>query len=81
LLKWLFWALPDEKWGEAPVAAIILNKAGEISEEALRDWINERVEARFQRVREVRFLKDFPRSAAGKTLKRTIRDEYLAENS
>jgi long-chain acyl-CoA synthetase len=72
--------LPDEKWGEAPVAAVILNKAGEISEEALRDWINERVEARFQRVREVRFLKDFPRSAAGKTLKRTIRDEYLTEN-
>jgi long-chain acyl-CoA synthetase len=71
--------LPDEKWGEAPVAAVILNKAGEISAEDLRDWINERVEARFQRVREVRFLKDFPRSAAGKTLKRTIRDDYLAE--
>jgi long-chain acyl-CoA synthetase len=71
--------LPDEKWGEAPVAAVILNKAGEISAEDLRDWINERVEARFQRLREVRFLKDFPRSAAGKTLKRTIRDDYLAE--
>ena len=71
--------MPDEKWGEAPVAAVILNREGEISAEDLRDWINERVEARFQRVREVRFLKDFPRSAAGKTLKRTIRDEYLAE--
>lgn len=73
--------LPDEKWGEAPVAAVILNRDATISAEELRDWVNERVEARFQRIREVRFLKDFPRSAAGKTLKRSIRDEYLAESS
>ncbi len=33
--------------------------------------------ARYQRVREVVLLDEFPVSAAGKTLRRVIRDEYL----
>jgi acyl-CoA synthetase (AMP-forming)/AMP-acid ligase II len=42
----------------------------------LRDWVNERVSARYQRVREVVIRPDFPLSVAGKTLRRVIRDEY-----
>lgn len=71
--------LPDDKWGESPVAAVILIDKGAVTTDELRDWINERVEARFQRVREVIFMDDYPRSAAGKTLKRTIREQYLDE--
>jgi long-chain acyl-CoA synthetase len=69
---------PDEKWGEAAIAAVILVDKGVITADELRDWINEHVEARFQRVREVLLLEDYPRSAAGKTLKRTIREQYLS---
>lgn len=72
--------VPDEKWGETPVAAVVLAPGSTISVEALRTWINENVEARFQRVTKVLLMDDFPRSAAGKTLKRTIREQYLAEN-
>ncbi|MBL8134262.1 MAG: AMP-binding protein [Anaerolineae bacterium] len=67
---------PSEKWGETPVAAVILKEAGSISADALRDWINEHVEARFQRVSAVLLKEEFPRSAAGKTLKRLMRDEF-----
>ncbi len=70
--------IPSEKWGETPVAAAILTQPGVITAEALRDWINERVEARYQRVHEVIIREDFPRSAAGKTLKRVMRDEHWA---
>jgi long-chain acyl-CoA synthetase len=70
---------PDDKWGEAPIAAVILTDKNALSADELRDWINEHVEARFQRVREVLFMDDYPRSAAGKTLKRTIRENYLGE--
>lgn len=70
--------IPSEKWGETPLAAVILHPGKSVSPEALRDWINERVEARFQRVHEVVIRDDFPRSAAGKTLKRLMRDEYWA---
>ena len=42
--------VPSEKWGETPLAAVILNKPGGVTAEALRDWINERVDAKHQRV-------------------------------
>lgn len=68
--------VPDPKWGEAPIAAVVLRDGAAISDEALRDWINGNVEARFQRVREVVRLEQFPRNAAGKTLKREMREQF-----
>jgi acyl-CoA synthetase (AMP-forming)/AMP-acid ligase II len=70
--------VPHEKWGETPVAAVVLKEPGTVSAEALRDWINERVGARYQRVSEVILMEEFPRNAAGKTLKRSMRDPYWA---
>lgn len=68
--------VPDPKWGEAPIAAVVLREGAGIGAGELRDWINQNVEARFQRVREAIFLDEFPRNAAGKTLKREMRDRY-----
>ena len=70
--------VPSEKWGETPMAAVILREPGGITEDELRDWINERVDSKLQRVHAVTFLEDFPRSTAGKTLKRVMRDPYWA---
>jgi long-chain acyl-CoA synthetase len=70
-------AVPDDRWGEAPVAAVRLDPATPASVEAIRDWVNERVNARFQKIREVVVLEQFPLSVAGKTLRRVIRDGYL----
>jgi len=67
-----------DKWGEAPVAAVILKNDAQIEAEILREWVNSRVAARYQRVDRVIILEDFPRSAAGKTLKRVLRDEFAA---
>ncbi len=70
--------IPDDKWGETPAAAVILHQPGSITAPELRQWINERVEARFQKVSELIIKEDFPRSVAGKTLKRTMREPYWA---
>ncbi len=69
--------IPDEKWGETPVAAVTLAKTADIGIEELVHWTNERVSAKFQRIHQAIIQEDFPRNAAGKTLKRTIRDEFL----
>ena len=66
----------SEKWGEAPVAAVVLRDAGAATADELRGWINERVAARYQQVQAVLLVDDLPRSTAGKTLKRVLRDEY-----
>lgn len=68
--------VPHEKWGETPLAAVILHKPGSITPEELKDWINDNVEAKFQRVSEVVIMEEFPRNVAGKTLKREMRAPY-----
>jgi acyl-CoA synthetase (AMP-forming)/AMP-acid ligase II len=70
--------VPSEKWGESPLAAVILRDSGAASADELRDWINARVAARYQQVQTVVVVDDFPRSAAGKTLKRVMREPYWA---
>jgi long-chain acyl-CoA synthetase len=70
--------IPSEKWGETPMATVILREPGAVSEDELRDWINERVDSKLQRVHAVVLMEDFPRSTAGKTLKRVMREPYWA---
>lgn len=70
---------PDDKWGEAPIAAVQVFE--EIDGEDLRVWVNERLEARFQKVREVWVRDRFPLSTAGKTLRRELRAAYIEEHN
>ena len=70
--------VPDEKWGETPFAVVQMKQTfGKVcSPEQLRDWINVRVAARYQRVSAVALVSSFPRNAAGKILKRELRAPY-----
>ena len=68
--------VPDARWGETPVAAVVLRAPGAVTAGDLVEWINARVSAKFQRVSGVMILDDFPRNAAGKTLKRTLQARY-----
>jgi len=63
------------------VVAVLLRQGYDISGEDLRAWINDNVEARFQKVSQVLIKEEFPRSAAGKTLKRVMRDEMIETGS
>jgi acyl-CoA synthetase (AMP-forming)/AMP-acid ligase II len=68
--------IPHPKWGETPVAAVVLKPGAAATADELRDWINARVDARYQRVDRVIVMDDFPRNAAGKTLKREMRAPF-----
>lgn len=68
--------IPHDKWGETPVAAVVLREKGAARDDELRDWINARVAAKYQRVDRVLLLDEFPRNAAGKTLKRELRAPF-----
>lgn len=67
--------VPHDTWGEQPIAAVRL--ASEAEPDDIRDWVNERVAARYQKVGAVVVLDAFPLSVAGKTLRREIRSDYL----
>lgn len=70
--------VPSERWGETPIAFVVL-AAGEAVEPAtLRAWVNERL-GKMQRVTDLRVLSNLPRSPIGKILKRELRDSYRAQ--
>ncbi|MFZ0613891.1 MAG: class I adenylate-forming enzyme family protein [Desulfobacterales bacterium] len=68
--------IPDQKWGEVPLAAVTLAPTATPSEQDLKEWINSHVGAKFQRVVDVKIMIEFPRNAAGKTLKRELRNIF-----
>ncbi|MDF1595924.1 MAG: class I adenylate-forming enzyme family protein [Acidimicrobiia bacterium] len=72
--------VPHARWGETPIAAVVLMAGSAASADDVRDWVNERVSARFQKVSEVLVLDAFPRSVAGKTLRRIIKQDYVEES-
>ncbi|GAB3483072.1 class I adenylate-forming enzyme family protein [Amycolatopsis cihanbeyliensis] len=65
---------PDPARGELPVAFVVPAAANRPSGEDLLDAINEQVPA-YKRLREMRFVDQLPVSAAGKILKRELRDQ------
>jgi long-chain acyl-CoA synthetase len=67
--------VPSAEWGETPVAFVVRRAGHDDSAEALRAWMNQRV-GKTQRLADLRFLDEMPRSAIGKVLKRELRDAY-----
>ena len=78
VLEAAVFGIDSDKWGETPVAALVLRPGTSTSADELKSWINERVEARFQKVSDVYLVDQMPRNVAGKTLKNKLRESYLA---
>jgi long-chain acyl-CoA synthetase len=70
---------PDPATGELPVAFVVLAPGASVTAEELMAHVDERVTP-YKRVRRVEFVDSIPVSAAGKVLKRELRDR-LAERS
>jgi long-chain acyl-CoA synthetase len=66
--------VPSAEWGESPVAFVVPGVDAP-SPEALRAWANERL-GKTQRLADLRYLPELPRSDIGKVLKRQLRDSY-----
>jgi len=63
--------VPDEKWGERPVAYVVRSSASGVTEEELRAHAAERL-ARFKVPDSIRFPEALPRTATGKVRKRDL---------
>ena len=67
--------VPSERWGETPVAFVVLRAGAAREARTLLTWINARV-GKTQRVTAIEFTECLPRSAVGKVLKRELREAY-----
>jgi fatty-acyl-CoA synthase len=70
--------VPDRKFGEELVAAIILKQGVAADEEEIRAYCRERI-AHYKVPRYVRFVDDFPKTVTGKVQKFILRAETAAE--
>ncbi len=70
---------PDEKWGERVVAFVVPGRAG-LTAAALDRYCVESADlANFKRPRRIVFVKEIPKTASGKILRRLLRDGHYVE--
>ena len=64
--------LPDERWGEAPHAFVVLKSGAVADEDELRQFARERL-AHFKAPHRVNFVSELPKTATGKIQKYVLR--------
>lgn len=72
--------VPDERWGEVGMACIVLRAGHALTKEAIIAHCQASL-ARFKVPRRVVFVDALPRNAAGKILKRELRQQFISGSS
>ena len=67
--------VPDDKWGEAIKAFVVLNEGSSISAEDIIEFSRTRI-AKFKCPKSIDFIDVLPRNMSGKILRRELRDPY-----
>jgi len=69
--------VPDEKWGEAVHAGIVLKEGMSVSEKEIIEFCKQNL-ARYKAPKSVSFLPSLPKTGSGKIFKKALRDEYVS---
>ena len=69
--------VPDDKWGEAVKAVVVLKPGARADEAAIIAYARERVAA-YKIPKSIDFVETIPRNASGKVLRRELRKPYWA---
>jgi fatty-acyl-CoA synthase len=67
--------VPDEKWGERPLACVVTEGDAELDADALREFLAERV-AKWWIPERVEFIEEVPKTSVGKFSKKTLREKF-----
>jgi acyl-CoA synthetase (AMP-forming)/AMP-acid ligase II len=69
--------VPDDKWGEAVKAVVVLKEGMTASEEELINLCKQHL-SRYKKPKSVEFVKELPKNPIGKILKRKLKEKYWA---
>jgi fatty-acyl-CoA synthase len=67
--------VPDERWGERPLAAVVVGAEASVSATELREFLAGRI-PRWQLPERWSFIDEVPKTSVGKFAKTTMRDAY-----
>ena len=71
--------VPDEKYGERPMAFVVLDSGGQADEEELIEHVKSKI-ARFKAPKAVAFLDELPKTSTGKVQKFELRERETADS-
>jgi fatty-acyl-CoA synthase len=69
-------AVPDERWGERPLAACVLKEGQQATPEELREHLSQDF-AKWQLPERFEFIEEIPRTATGKFKKTDLRERFV----
>jgi fatty-acyl-CoA synthase len=69
-------AMPDERWGERPLAVIVLCEGAEANPDELREHLSKHF-AKWQVPERFEFIDEIPRTATGKFKKTALREQFV----
>jgi fatty-acyl-CoA synthase len=72
--------VPDDRWGETVVAVIVPAGEGRLEADEVIRYTREQI-AHFKCPRRVEFVKELPRTATGKVLKRELRQQVAGSQA
>ena len=64
--------MPDPKYGEVTKAVVVPKEGVTLTEQEVKDWVMQRM-AKFKTPTYVEFVKELPRNANGKVMKKELR--------
>ncbi|MFC2020534.1 class I adenylate-forming enzyme family protein [Chloroflexota bacterium] len=67
--------VPDEEWGEVPMAVVVVKEGEETTAEEIMEYCRANL-ASFKRPRSVVFTDELPRNPVGKVIKKQLREQY-----
>ena len=72
--------VPDEKWGEAIKAFVVVKEGVEVTADEIIDFTRTRI-AKFKCPKTIDFIDVLPRNATGKILRRELREPYWKDKT
>ena len=75
VLESAVFGVPDDVWGEAVKAVVVLKPGMQATEQEIIDTASQHL-ASYQKPKSVDFVDDLPKAPTGKILKRTLREPY-----
>jgi acyl-CoA synthetase (AMP-forming)/AMP-acid ligase II len=76
ILEAAVFGVPDEKWGEAVNAAVVLKEGQSATEDEIISFCKEH-QASFKAPKSIVFLDELPKTGSGKIYKKGLRDPFL----
>ena len=69
--------VPDDKWGEAVKAFVVMKPGKDLDEDSIQTWVRARIAA-YKAPKSIEAIAELPRNPSGKILRRQLREPYWA---